>query len=189
MSIRGGFGMYYDHFGEGIMNSFDAHGSFGLSTQAENGVDQHVDTAPRFIDAQTVPTSIIPLPSSSGSFRYPGGVQAISYGWIIGCIRLRLRLTWPFPRAAERLIVEAAYTGRLAHRSCSSLIWPCRWTLWTQRGGDYFAAATKMTKLADAGTPSPTFRHSLLEHMFPGAIGGGLSHAKYLSGGICPLSS
>jgi len=36
MSIRGGFGMYYDHFGEGIMNSFDAHGSFGLSTQAEN---------------------------------------------------------------------------------------------------------------------------------------------------------
>src|SRR4029077_11809724 len=51
-SIRGGFGMYYDHFGQGIMNTFDAHGSFGLSTQAENGVDQHVDNAPRYSGQQ-----------------------------------------------------------------------------------------------------------------------------------------
>src|ERR1700731_917820 len=80
-SLRGGFGMYYDHFGEGIMNTFDSHGSFGLSTQAENGVDQHVDTAPRFSGAQSVPTGIIPVATSAGTFPVtPGDSVAISYG-------------------------------------------------------------------------------------------------------------
>ncbi len=33
-SIRGGYGMYYDHFGQGIVDSFDRNGSFGLTTQS-----------------------------------------------------------------------------------------------------------------------------------------------------------
>ena len=180
MSIRGGFGMYYDHFGEGIMNSFDAHGSFGLSTQAENGVDQHVDTAPRFIDAQTVPTSIIPLPSSSGSFPVtPGSGVAISYGLDN---RLHTPYAYGLDLAISRelpkgLIVEAAYTGRLAHRLLQQLDLAMPLDLVDPKGGgDYFAAATQMTKLADAGTPVanvPVIPY--WEHMFPGAVGGGLS--------------
>lgn len=180
MSIRGGFGMYYDHFGEGIMNSFDAHGSFGLSTQAENGVDQHVDTAPRFIDAQTVPTSIIPLPSSSGSFPVtPGSGVAISYGLDN---RLHTPYAYGLDLAISRelpkgLIVEAAYTGRLAHRLLQQLDLAMPLDLVDPKGGgDYFAAATQMTKLADAGTPVanvPVIPY--WEHMFPGALGGGLS--------------
>src|SRR5579863_10217570 len=35
-SIRVGYGMYYDHFGEGITNSFDKNGSFGLTTAITN---------------------------------------------------------------------------------------------------------------------------------------------------------
>ena len=27
-SIRGGYGMYYDHFGQGIVDSFDRNGTF-----------------------------------------------------------------------------------------------------------------------------------------------------------------
>jgi hypothetical protein len=46
-SIRMGAGMYYDHFGEGIVNTFDQEGSFGLSTLLTNtGGIQDVDTAP-----------------------------------------------------------------------------------------------------------------------------------------------
>ena len=30
-SIRAGFGMYFDHYGEGIVNTFDQFGSFGLT--------------------------------------------------------------------------------------------------------------------------------------------------------------
>ena len=47
-SIRLGAGMYYDHFGEGVVNTFDRRGSFGLSTLLTNvGGVQDVDTAPR----------------------------------------------------------------------------------------------------------------------------------------------
>ena len=35
-SIRGGFGVYYDHFGEGVVNTFDREGSLGLTTLLEN---------------------------------------------------------------------------------------------------------------------------------------------------------
>jgi len=73
--------------------------------------------------------------------------------------------------------VEAAYTGRLAHRLLQQLDLAMPLDLVDPKGGgDYFAAATKMTKLADAGTPVanvPVIPY--WEHMFPGAIGGGLS--------------
>lgn len=48
-SIRGGYSIMYDHFGIPIVNSFDQHGSFGLSTDVGNPagvVDPSV--APRF---------------------------------------------------------------------------------------------------------------------------------------------
>ena len=32
-SIRGAFGVYYDHFGQGIINAFNASGSFGLASK------------------------------------------------------------------------------------------------------------------------------------------------------------
>src|SRR5260370_15053520 len=35
-SIRGGYGIYYDHFGEGITNTFYRHRSFCLSTSISN---------------------------------------------------------------------------------------------------------------------------------------------------------
>ncbi len=179
-SIRGGFGMYYDHFGEGIMNTFDSHGSFGLSTQAENGVDQHVDTAPRFTGPQDVPTSIIPVASSSGAFPVtPGDSVAISYGLDS---KLHTPYSYGFDLAISRqlpkgLIVEAAYTGRLAHRLLQQRDLGMPLDLVDPKGGgDYFAAATQMTKLANAGTSVanvPT--NPYWEHMFPGAAAGGLS--------------
>ena len=179
-SIRGGFGMYYDHFGEGTINTFDAHGSFGLSTQAENGVDQHVDTAPRFTGPTDVPTSIIPPVSASGSFPVtPGDGVAISYG-------LDNKLHTPYSygldfaisrEISKGFIVEAAYTGRLAHRLLQQRDLGMPLDLVDPKGGgDYFAAATALTKLANSGTPVssvPTIKY--WEDMFPGAAQGGLS--------------
>jgi hypothetical protein len=179
-SIRGGFGMYYDHFGEGIMNTFDAHGSFGLSTQAENGVDQHVDTAPRYTSQQDVPTSIIPVPSSTGTFPVtPGNGLAISYGLDN---KLHTPYAYGFDLAISRelprgLLVEAAYTGRLAHRLLQQLDLGMPLDLVDPKGGgDYFAAAKQMSKLANAGTPVtnvPVIPY--WEHMFPGAAIPGFS--------------
>src|SRR5712692_9695617 len=48
-SIRAGYGMYYDHFGEGITNTFDRNGSFGLTTSITNPAGiQSVDGSARF---------------------------------------------------------------------------------------------------------------------------------------------
>src|SRR5579864_5189506 len=61
-SIRGGWGIYYDHFGEGIVNSFDRNGSFGLTTALNNPAGtQDVNCTPRL-------TGVFTLPPANTSF-------------------------------------------------------------------------------------------------------------------------
>ena len=46
-SIRVGFGTNYDHFGQGIVNTFDQQGSFGLSTGISNPAGSYsINTSP-----------------------------------------------------------------------------------------------------------------------------------------------
>ena len=67
-SIRGGYGIYYDHFGQGIVDSFDRNGSFGLTTSIQNPVGQYsVDTSPRFTGINNIPAQLI-APPPAGSF-------------------------------------------------------------------------------------------------------------------------
>jgi hypothetical protein len=55
-SIRGGFGMYYDHFGEGIVNTFDRQGSFGLTTSLTNpSTVSSPSCAVRFVTLTSIP--------------------------------------------------------------------------------------------------------------------------------------
>jgi hypothetical protein len=55
-SIRGGYGIYFDHFGEGIVNSFDKNGSFGLTSALTNPAGyQDVGCTPRLTDLYTLP--------------------------------------------------------------------------------------------------------------------------------------
>jgi hypothetical protein len=179
-SIRGGFGMYYDHFGQGIMNTFDQHGSFGLSTEAENGVNQSVDTAPRYVSQSAIPTSIIPSVSAGGNFPVtPGDDVAINYGLDD---KLHTPYAYVFDFSVQRQIphgmtVEAVYTGRLAHRLLQQRDMAMILNLVDKNGGgDYFTAATALSKLANAGTPvDGVSAIPYWEHMFPGAATGGLS--------------
>ncbi len=57
-SIRVGYGIYFDHFGEGITNSFDRNGSFGLTTSEVNPAGiQTVDGSARYSGLFNIPTS------------------------------------------------------------------------------------------------------------------------------------
>src|SRR6266851_876481 len=57
-SIRGGIGLYYDHFGQGVVDSFNSIGSFGLSTSVTNPLGVlTVDQSPRFSATNTIPTT------------------------------------------------------------------------------------------------------------------------------------
>jgi len=55
-SVRGGFGMVYDRFGQGLVDDFSQYGSFGLSAELTNPagfVDAY--NAPRVTSMNTVP--------------------------------------------------------------------------------------------------------------------------------------
>jgi hypothetical protein len=55
-SIRGGYGLYYDHFGIGVVNTFDKQGSFGLTTAITNPAGiQTLDASPRFTQQGVIP--------------------------------------------------------------------------------------------------------------------------------------
>jgi hypothetical protein len=166
-SIRAGYGIYYDHFGEGITNTFDRNGSFGLTTAIANAAGiQTVDGSPRFSGLYTIPTTSqspvlggcqancpIVEPPPSGPFPVTpplgpdNGGFAITWG-------LDDKLKTPYSHvidfSIERqlprgFVFEASYVGRFAHRLLQEedLDEPTD-LVDTKTGMDYFHAAQAM---------------------------------------------
>ena len=55
-SIRAGFGLFYDHYGQAIVNSFSQFGSYGLQGEKQTPNDALTpDGAPRLTNVHTVP--------------------------------------------------------------------------------------------------------------------------------------
>jgi len=174
-SVRGGFLMAYDHFGEGIINYYDQNGAFGLSTKAQNGLNQLVDTAPRFSSYSSVPTSIIPAVAGAGPLpvTYPDSAGAIytsvsdkQHTPYAEIVNLSLQHD-----VAHNLVVTATYIGRFGHHLVTredlaeplNLVDPAS-------GVSYFQAMTALDKLFDSGTATanvPTMPY--WQDMFPNA--------------------
>ncbi len=179
-SIRGGWGLYYDHFGQGIVNSFDAQGSFGLSSAAANGVDQDVNTAPRYSDQTSVPTSIIPSITSSGKFpTTPPPIQALTWG-IDSSLKTPYSHVYDFSvqyQVAKGTSIDISYNGRLGRRLMQMRDIATPLNIKDPRSGsDYFTAATKLSKYYDAGaTIDDVKTDPYWENEFPNAVGGGHS--------------
>ena len=179
-SIRAGFGIYFDHFGQGVIDSFDQQGSFGLVTADRSPVGQYVDTTPRYVDQTTVPTSIVPTLHVTGNTPVtPGDNLSLAWGVDQG-------LTTPYSyvfnssvqhQFAHLGLVEATYTGRLGRHlmqmrdisTTNDLVDP-------KSGLDYFAAAKLLSKLTDSGAKvSSVAKIPYWEDMFPWIAGGGLT--------------
>ncbi len=81
-SIRAGFGIYYDHYGEGLVNTFDQNGSFGLSTSVTNPASTYGnETAPRFTGRHNFPfTNGSGAAQQTFPFTYPQGSFGINWG-------------------------------------------------------------------------------------------------------------
>ena len=123
-SIRAGYGLYFDHFGEGVVNTFDRQGSWGLTTTISNpaGVNT-VDSSPRFtglLGASNLPPSPgVPLPHG---FPYTPSVDPNTYGLAIAW-GIDDNLKTPYSHVVDfsltrdlghNFVVEATYTGRFA---------------------------------------------------------------------------
>ncbi len=189
-SIRAGAGIYFDHFGEGIVNSFDRNGSFGLTTALDNPAGtQAVDCTPRmtslftlppgntdFCGQQVVGSQPPPLPGlvtpptlfNPGSFAIYWGLDdklKTPYSEV-----LDLSITRELRRG---FVFEASYIGRFAHRLLQEedLASPMDIVDPTSKM-DYFTAASLLSKAHIAGTPMANLSPiPFWEDLFPSAAG------------------
>jgi Carboxypeptidase regulatory-like domain len=190
-SIRGGYGIYFDHFGEGVVNSFDREGSFGLTTYLENpsGV-LTTNCAARFVNLTTMPTVIpggqctptseLPPQPASGFPAVPPGMGqngsfAIAWG-IDNTMKTPysevadFSITREFPR---QFVVELSYVGRFGHRLLQEVDMAEPVNMRDPKSGmTYFQAATMLAQLANANTPESNVQPiAFWQDFFPGAAG------------------
>ncbi len=190
-SIRMGAGMYYDHFGEGIVNTFDQDGSFGLSTLLTNtGGVQDVDTTPRMGPTNslyTLPPSLItPSPGASFPVQFPLTNFAVQWGLDD---KLKTPYSYGFDFSVERELrhgftIETAYVGRIGHRLMQQedlaqprdIVDPASHT-------DYYSATRLLDNAVLAGTPeSQVAPIPYWENLF-GATSAGAGGAAGCAGG------
>lgn len=165
-SIRAGYGIFYDHFGQGIVNTFDRNGSFGLTTTETNpyGI-QDPDCAARFAGLFALPQGTFCGQDMTGTAPVgfpvtpPSGVDAPGGFAIYWGMDDRLKtpyshvLDFSVTRELGRnFSLEVSYVGRLGHRLLqeTDLAMPTN-VRDPKSGMDYFTAATMLAKLAYSG--------------------------------------
>ena len=178
-SLRAGAGIYYDHFGQGIVNSFDKFGSFSLTSSLQNPANVLTpDTTARF-------TGLHKLPGLNGAglgnITYP--VQpsndplttgfAITYGLDD---HIKTPYSEVFDLSFQRemkggFTLEADYIGRFGRHLLQEIDLAQPLNLVDKKSGmDYYTAATQLSKDVDQGlTDVPAIAY--FEDLFPDAAG------------------
>jgi hypothetical protein len=193
-SIRLGAGIFYDHFGQALVNTFDQNGSFGMSSAVSNpagvyGIEGNSPfcgtpgcapqgkhpAAPRFTDRQTLPPITLgSVPTTvTYPFLYPPDNFAITWG-------LDSKIKTPYSETFDASVqheikggfsIEAAYVGRLGRHLLQQLdlAEPVDYVD-PGGGGDYFAAGAALSKQVNAhGGDSSASVDPIpyFEHVFP----------------------
>jgi len=178
-SLRMGAGVYYDHFGDGIVNTFDKNGSFGLTTTISDApATVGVDDAPRYTGISDIPASITPAgPTGPFPVQPPTADQLGGFAIYWGLDdKLKTPYSYGFDLSFSRelksgFVFEAAYVGRLGRRLLQEkdLMQPLN--LFDPKSKiSYFNAATQLAKLAEAGTDiSQIPAIAYWENLFPTA--------------------
>lgn len=177
-SIRAGAGIYYAHYGEGLINTFDQNGSFGLSTQVSNPAGLYTyATAPRFTGRQNLPFSN-GSPAQTATYPFTPNLTDSSQFAITWGLdnRLKTPSTQSFDLSVQRslpggLTLDVAYVGRMGRHLLQSLdlAEPVDFND-PQGGGDYFTAGTALSKAVDANNGDPDASVAAIpyfEHLFP----------------------
>lgn len=160
-SIRLGAGIYYEHYGESLVNAFDQHGAYGISSSIGNPAGTYnYESSPRFVGRTQLPFSPGTAPSTA-TFPYapPADGFAITWG-------LDSKLKTPYVEAFNLSVqhqfpkgwmLEVDYVGNMGRHLLQSLdlTEPVDYVD-PQGGGDYYHAGTQLSKLVDANGGDPT---------------------------------
>jgi hypothetical protein len=171
-SIRAGFGLYYDHFGQGIVSSFAQYGAFGLSGSSA-GTGFTADNAPRFSSLQTIPDAVQQSPSIS--YPYEPNQYGNAFGWGIDN-RLKTPYSYAMNLSFQRelpngFVLETSYVGRMGRHLMQQVDFSEFLDLVDPKSGiDYYSAASILAKAGFAGQQTVA-TNPYWEDMFPDAAG------------------
>lgn len=181
-SIRSGFGLYFDHYGEALSNRFSNLGSFGLFSQFESPASYvGYESAPRFTGPNDLPG--LPVPAAPATQAYPYDVPDGTFGinWGIDN-HVKTPYVEAFNLSVQRetpggFLIDAAYVGRLGRHLFQQVDLAEPVNLADPQGaGTYFQAGTEMSKISDQLNGScsncdGTFQHlptiQYFEDVFP----------------------
>jgi hypothetical protein len=182
-SIRVGAGIYYDHFGEGIVDTFAKYGSFGLTTSISNPAGQYsVDNAPRFTSVTAVPPlSGVNIPSViTYPYTPPNNVNTgLAITWGVDN-KIKTPYTIAFDGSLQRELshgfsVEGDYIGTFGRHLLQQNDIATPLDLVDPKSGmDYFEAAKLLSIATYAGATSVQ-PIAYWEDMFPYLAYGGQS--------------
>jgi hypothetical protein len=201
-SVRTGFSLVYDHFGEGMVRNYSELGSYGLGGKESTPSGYFSpDTAPRFTSIYNIPnystavlpTSYLPPPSATLTYPFAPPANGQAGGWLMDdhistpySYTMNLDVQRELPKG---FVVEAAYVGRMGrhlivqqdHAMPLDLVDP-------GSGMDYFTAASLLEKQAYAGAKTATIaKIPYWEDLFPDAAGMG-SPNQLTPGGKCSFT-
>ena len=172
-SIRGGFGIVYDRFGQGIVDEFSGN-SFGLTTALTNA-PLPLNQLPRLTNVNTIPQSLLqptpPAPSFPETIPTMASLGAADFGNGIGSLDTSLKTPYSYTMdfSVERDLgrgfsLDLAYVGRLSHRLLSSQDVAQPLDLRDKKSGlDYFSAIQPLAKLYELqGVTDATFNDSMV---------------------------
>lgn len=180
-SIRAGFGLVYDHFGQGLVSTFSQYGSYGLQGFKQTPNDAlSPDDAPRFSSLHSIPNVNGPT-AATVAYPFTPSTDPFTTGFATAVgldDHLKTPYSYTMDLSVQRQLrrgftVEAAYVGRLGRHLLeqTDLAAPANFVD-PGSGSDFYTAARDLTLAADAQAttvaPVPYF-----EHLFPDAAGAG----------------
>jgi hypothetical protein len=160
-SIRVGAGIYYDHYGEALVNTFDQNGSYGLNNQVENpagvyGIEGNAKhpPSPRFMGRSTLPPIDNGGAPSTLTFPYPAPLGNFAITWGLDS-KIKTPYSETFDMSVQRELpggftIETAYVGRLGRHLLQQLdlAEPVDFVD-PSGGGDYYAAGSQLSHDVD----------------------------------------
>ena len=183
-SLRAGAGLYYDHFGQGVINGFNQKGSFGLASSIPSQLGKlSAENAPRFTSRTALPTIPVTTPTQTQVFPYT--LPATTFGISSGIDdKIKTPYAEVFNVSVQHALpggftLEAAWVGRFGRKLLqqNDIATPVN-LVDPKSGMSYFQAGAQLAAQVDrnggngkASVPSIPY----FENMFPQLATGGLS--------------
>ena len=185
-SIRGGFAIAYDHFGEGVIDDYQSTSSSLLSLSKINKFTySDINTGPRFTDYHTLPAGVTTATANTLPLPYTPANNPFTFDTSINS-NLKTPYAETFNLSVQHevthgLTVTASYVGRLGRHALDKLDVAQPTNIYDPGSNQtYFQAITAYDKLIDAGVqPGAIANSGYFQDLFPNFTYTPASKIKY----------